>query len=86
MTASQFGYWRKGREQMDGQIYNDESPLGDFFLGILISLIAFSNFGWIPVALGWANNRTMFFIFLLLGIYLGMRWAISSWQRLKINR
>ena len=66
-----------------GEPEEKDSPFGSFFLGIFISLIAFINFGWIPVALGWANNRTMFFLFLLLGFILGVRWALDSWQRLK---
>lgn len=68
-----------------GEQEDRESPLSDFILGIFTSFFAFMNFGWIPVALGWADNRTMFLFFALLGFILGGRWAFVAWKRLKLS-
>jgi hypothetical protein len=65
-----------------GEPEPEESPLGDFFIGLYLGAVGFPmSFGWVFVSVGWMEGRTLLALGAIMGILLGARFAWGTWRR-----
>ena len=70
-----------------GEPEPEESPLGDFLIGVFLGSIGFPMaYGWVFVSLGWVQQATLMVISLIGGVLLGARMAWGSWCRKQTKR